>query len=428
MHFFKTILAKPLFKATSLNAVSVALKIAIGLVTSKIIAIFVGPSGMALTGNLRNFMASLETVGTLGFQNGIVKYTAENKDDDSELRKILSTIFISLAAVASVLSSLLFFLADLWNDAVFGKANDYAVLFKVLAAAMPWYIASLILISVINGLGRFREVVYVNIIGNIMGLILSVILIWQFHTFGALLSIIISPAAMFFAAIGFMPKEFQVWKYLDRKVFSLKIVKKLSSFSLMALVSAVISPLVFVVIRNHIIAVSGIANAGYWEAMSRISGFYMLFIATIVSVYYLPKLASAKTDGDTRYTIFSYWKYIIPLFSVGLIVLYFLRHFAINIILTKAFQPVESLFFWQLAGDLLKAFTVILGYALVAKRYTVAFIVTEFISMGIMYFGTGLFVAKYGIEGVVMAHFLTYLVYAAILLVFFRKVLFRTAN
>ena len=74
-----------MFKITSLNSFSVALKIGIGLITSKILAIFVGPSGMALVGNLRNFLTSLENISTLGFQNGIVKYTAENEKSKTEI-------------------------------------------------------------------------------------------------------------------------------------------------------------------------------------------------------------------------------------------------------------------------------------------------------------------------------------------------------
>ena len=77
-----------LFKITSLNSLSVVLKLGIGLITSKVIAIFIGPSGLALVGNFRNFVGSFETIATLGFQNGIVKYIAEVKEKETELKKM----------------------------------------------------------------------------------------------------------------------------------------------------------------------------------------------------------------------------------------------------------------------------------------------------------------------------------------------------
>ena len=98
-----------MFKVTSLNSFSVGLKIGIGLITSKILAVFVGPGGMALVGNLRNFLTSLESISTLGFQNGIVKYVAENQRNKSEFQKILATVFICLVTVAIVLSLILEF-------------------------------------------------------------------------------------------------------------------------------------------------------------------------------------------------------------------------------------------------------------------------------------------------------------------------------
>ncbi|MFB0911095.1 MAG: oligosaccharide flippase family protein [Flavobacterium sp.] len=104
LQILKNIYQSQLFKISSLNSLSIILKIGIGLITSKLLAVFVGPSGMALVGNLRNFMTSLESIATLGFQNGIVKYVAEIKEDKQRFEKLLSTVFISLAFVAVVLS------------------------------------------------------------------------------------------------------------------------------------------------------------------------------------------------------------------------------------------------------------------------------------------------------------------------------------
>ena len=39
-----------------LNSASVVLRIGVGFITSKFIAVFVGPSGMALVANFRNFV------------------------------------------------------------------------------------------------------------------------------------------------------------------------------------------------------------------------------------------------------------------------------------------------------------------------------------------------------------------------------------
>ena len=89
MKFLKEIATKPLFKVTSLNGISILIKFLIGFITSKVIAVFVGPSGMALVGNLRNFLTTTEAFASLGFENGVVKYVAEQKDEKEKLRQKL---------------------------------------------------------------------------------------------------------------------------------------------------------------------------------------------------------------------------------------------------------------------------------------------------------------------------------------------------
>lgn len=426
MRIVREIAKSSLFRITSLNSVSVILKIGIGLITSKVIAVFVGPSGMALVGNLRNFISTLETVSTLGFQNGIVKYVAENDSDKENLKKILSTVFISLIAVAIVLSGILFFLADFWNDTIFGSNFSYSFVFKALALALPWYACSIILLAVINGLSQFKEVIYITIAGNIIGLIVSIVMILQLHTFGALLAIIISPSLLFFVAFYFINKKVRLLNYISGKSFSLEIIKKMSGFSLMALVSSIILPLVFLVIRNDVIAQIGIQQAGYWEAITRISTYYLMFISTILVVYFLPKLVHAKNNYETKIVFWSYYKNIMPVFIIGLVFLFFLKEFVIQVLFTEDFNAVKDLFFWQLSGDVLKGFSLILGYNLVAKKQTIPFIITEFLSVLTLFLLSKLLLPFYGIEGIVMAHFFTYCFYLLILVIYFRKSLFNS--
>lgn len=424
LEFIKKITQNTLFKITSLNSLSVILKLFIGLITSKVIAVFIGPSGMALVGNFRNFVGSFETISTLGFQNGIVKYVAESKESGIEFRKYVSTIFISVWAVSLCLSGLLFFLADYWNEIIFGVNFKYSVVFKAFAFALPWYALSLVLVSIINGLGKFKSVIYINIIGNCIGLIVSVFFVSQFQTVGALLSIILTPALLFLISFYFISKELSIINSVRFRFFDFKIIENLSHYFLMALVSGIIGSIVFLSIRKNIIANIGIDQAGYWEAISRISSYYLLFASTLLTIYFLPKLVISKNNQETKSVFRSYYATILPLFFIALTVIYFMRFFIVKILFTNAFLPVTTLFFWQLLGDLLKMASWILGYQFFAKKLTIAFIFTELFSLAITYLSSVFLVSIYGIQGVVMAHALTYFVYLIVLSIYFRKSLF----
>ncbi len=413
-----------MFKITSLNSFSVVLKIGIGLITSKILAIFVGPSGMALVGNLRNFLTSLENISTLGFQNGIVKYAAENEKNKDELQKIISTVFISLLFIGVLLSGILFFTASFWNEKIFGDNTEYLLIFKVLAFVLPTYGLSVFLIAAINGLGKFQKVIWINIIGNIIGLITSVFLILQFETTGALLAIIIAPSLLFFLTFYLVQKEIQFLQLIKFNSFDFKIVKNLSSYSLMALVSSVLGPFIFLAIRNHIIQDLGIEKAGYWETMTRISSYYLLFVSTILSVYFLPRLSKSQNNLETKIVFWQYYKFILPVFVLGLTVLYFVRFFVVQLLFTKEFLPVTDLFFWQLLGDIFKVCALILGFQFFAKKMTSAFIISELFSLSVLYFASLYCIKLFQIEGVVMAYAFQNFVYLTVLAIYFKKSLF----
>ena len=201
MKYLKKIVGKELFKVGSLNSISVLIKISIGFITSKVIAVFVGPSGMAFVGNLRNFITSIESIGMLGFQNGIVKYVSEYENDEIRLKKLLSTMVISIMVTTLIISCFLFFFSSYLNNKIFGSDYHYQFIFFALGVSLPFYIASLFLISVLNGFGDFKKVIKINIYGNLLGLILSLILIYNYHTFGALLSVILTPSLLFFITV-----------------------------------------------------------------------------------------------------------------------------------------------------------------------------------------------------------------------------------
>ena len=78
---------------------------------------------------------------------------------------------------------------------------------KILALALPWYAVSVFLLAVLNGLSQFKKVIWVNIIGNTLGLLVSLFMILKFQTLGALLAIVITPSLLFFVTFYFVQKE-----------------------------------------------------------------------------------------------------------------------------------------------------------------------------------------------------------------------------
>lgn len=413
-----------LIKIASINSLAIVIRIISGFLTSKAIAIFVGTEGMALVGNLRDFFSSVQSFSTLGFSNGIVKYVSEFRNKTLELTKTISTVFY-LTVVATIVVSLYCFLdAKHLSDILFTPNNDYSYVIKIMALALPLYAINVILLAVLNGLSQFKRLLYINIFAQIMGMIITLTLIWQQQLKGALIAVATVESAIFFVTLIGAYNQKHILKWIQWNGINFDSVKKLSAFSIMALFTALTLPLIKVAIRNYIIDTQSLHDAGLWEAMNRISWYYLMFISTLLSLYLLPRFAEIHTKREFRKEVFSFYKTIMPIFGLGLIVIYFLRTFIIRLVLTTEFDDVESLFFWQMLGDFIKVFSIVIAYQFLAKRMFWYYIITEAMSMLVLYFASIYLIDRYGVRGATIAHFVEYSFYLILMVLVFWKSLF----
>jgi PST family polysaccharide transporter len=417
---FKKIIQQPLFKITSLNSVHILLKLIFGFITSKALAIFVGANGMAYVGNFRAFLNVLENFSLLGIQNAIVKYVSEFQNDRSKLKSVLATFGLLLLTSSIAISLFLILGADYLSKQIFNHSEIYSFIFYSIAVVFPLYIFSTYCISVVNGFQEYKNVIYIQIISSAIALIFSVFFIYYYSTIGALVSLIFAPIFVFFVSLFYLKKHIRFRDVLSIEFFDFKVVKNLSEYVLMALVSGVIGSFVLLEIRTDIVAITGLQQAGIYEGLQRISSYYLLFVSSIMAIYFYPKLA--EMNSNSKEIVLHYLKTIIPLFTIGLVIIYFLRKLIIQVLFSSEFESMESLFLWQLIGDVLKATSLIFGTLLIAKKQTKVFIITEIISLCIMYFSSNWMLHSFGINGIVMAHTFTYFMYLLVMVfIFFKK-------
>lgn len=412
-----------LLKVSSINAVGILVKLITGVLSSKFIASFLGAEGMALIGNLRNAITSIQSLTTLGLYNGIVKYIAENKENKKELYSILSGTYILCLITTFILGIILFFGSSFWNNLVFGDQEDFSYIFKMIGIVLPFYTANVILLAVINGFSKYKIYVLLTSISNIIALCIIVFLIWQYKLEGAFWAIVLTPVLSLVFSIIILYNQKELISFRIQKVFP-KHIKQLGTYALMALVSATLFPWVLIHIRNYIIESNGAAAAGYWEAMQNISHKYMLFISTLLTLYILPKFSEIKSSRLFKLEVLNFYKVILPLFAIGFVIIYLLRTIIIKILFSPDFVLMEQLFSWHLSGDLLKIASLVLSYQFLAKKMFWHYIITEIVSLSVLYTLSIYCIESYGWVGVSIAHFFYYLFYLVLLVFIFRKLFF----
>ena len=84
-----------------------ALRLLIGLISQKVIAVFLGAPGLAIIANLRNFVEILTSFSSVGSQSGVIVETAANRNS-----KLYQSFINSTLTLMFVVSTVMF--AVLW--------------------------------------------------------------------------------------------------------------------------------------------------------------------------------------------------------------------------------------------------------------------------------------------------------------------------
>ena len=98
-----------LIKTSLLTAISTVIRLIAGFVSVKIVAVYIGPSGLALVGQMQSFIAMISSIASAGVGSGVVKYTSEYKDNNEVKRKVWgNSVKISLLFILKTVNGLFY--------------------------------------------------------------------------------------------------------------------------------------------------------------------------------------------------------------------------------------------------------------------------------------------------------------------------------
>lgn len=387
-----------------------------GMAITKMVAVFIGVEGMALIGNLRNFLTTVQSFSTLGFYNSAVKSISELRTNNLQLSKALSTNYY-LGFIATIFTSVVsYYNADVINSFLFSGAYQYDYIIKIMALALPFYALNVFSFSIMSGFSKHRMLLVINAIGQVVGVLITFVLIYNNHIDGAMIAIVITPSLLFFITlVGFLNQRNLVSEIKIQNV-SFDVLKKFGSPAIMGVVTVCATPLITIVIRNYLIDQVGIREAGLWEGMLRLSHHYLIFLVAMVSMFLFPKFNANRNFKQFRIQVVHWFKKIIPALAIGLSLVYVLRNFIISFAYSSEFLPMESLFSWQLLGDFFKVLSLILSYQLIVRSFFGHFLIIELFLVIIKYLSSIYLIDCYGVQGAVIAHFLTHILHFFILI------------
>ena len=409
-----------LIKTSFYTAISTAISFISGFIVIKVVAEKIGPAGLAYVGQFQNTTSILTLLATGAIMAGVVKYLASYQSDKQGQQKIITTA-ISIVLLCSLIVAAFVLTGSTFLSKATFHTEEYSVVYVLYGVFVTLISLNIFFAAFLNGMKEIKKLTIVNICSSVFGIIFTVAFAYWLGVIGVLISANFMALAVFIVNLFFLKKfSWLGWKP-NFKVWDKKVVNMLLAFALMNVVSGFLIPAAQLMVRDKIIKDFSLDQAGYWQAVTKISDYYLAFITTVLSVYYLPRLSEINEKSELRKELIKGYKIFLPAVAIMALAIWLGKYIIIQILFTPEFIPMAPLFKYQLLGDFFKIGSWLVAYIMVAKALTKSYIFSE-IFFSITYVILSFFmIDNYGLIGATYAFCINYALYWLIIIAINKK-------
>lgn len=389
------------------SSVYVCLRLGLSFLLNKVVAVYLGPSGLALVTNLQNVVNVVTTLSGGVVSTGVTKLVAERAQTGG--RQLVLDGVIPLWLVASTV--LMIFLG------VFGgrleQFESFAVAGTFYLYFVPLSALNVVLLAFVNGLQLNRAFVMLSLASQVAMTVMVVNEAVASDISG------IASGLVFGAVIGNIPLIYFLCRQGYRVTIrgSLRALrdnsgsKALIKYSALGLFAGFVTPMVHLTIRDTIADMGGFAQAGLWQGMWKISELQTMLITSALSIYFLPKISSLDKKIEIKNEIKSIIVIALPFVVFTAISIYLIRESVIWVVLSEDFVVLADHIAFHLFGDVFKVASWIFGTVLIAKGLLGKFFVTECIFSITLYFFITIGYSFLGLTGASIGYFINYIMH-----------------
>jgi len=356
-----------LWGAVSWSGANSVLRILLGFFSAKVSAIYLGPAGMALVGQVGNFIQVATGAIANGSQTAVVNLTAECEGAEDRLRQLWGTaIWLSLTLSALVALVVLTSASQLSAWLLFD--SRYWPVIAAGAFVLMLSVADAVIVGALNGLKQVKLVAGASICSTILEFMLFAGLTYTFGIWGGLFGItaVYGSKLAVSSTIAFRSGLVSPRNLFTR--FDRQTLREIWRFYPMLLAHSIALPLALIFVRNGTVRALGLEQGGYLQAVWRLSDMYVGVLTTALGFYFMAYYSSLPSEGERgelpRRTVLQL--FVVTACCASAI--YLLRDVIIAVVLTAHFAPMASLLPFQLVGDVFKVLAFPLQMVLVTQR------------------------------------------------------------
>jgi PST family polysaccharide transporter len=413
---------KSILTSTSIIGGSSVVVIFLKIISSKAVALILGPTGTGLIGALQSSTTMLQTVSSLGINNSAVRDIAQaNSKDNSEQLSITIRSLRKAVIFTGLLGLILTFsFAGLLSQFTFGS-QEYTLEIRILSVAVFFNLIQGGQTALIQGMRRIKDLAKMSIFSALLVTLVSLPVLYTYELDGVVYFLLTISIGQYLVSSYFARKI----KIKDLKVSWLQAYEESKAminlgFSFMG--GALAGVLGAYLVRVMIIRDLSLADAGIYQAAFAISGLYIGIILKAMGKDFYPRLTGVAFQSKEEIQLINEQTQVGMLLAApGLMFTLALAPIGIELLYSAEYLEAYPVLQWMILGVFLRTISWPMGFLFVARAKGVVFFWTEIISwtlqIVLVYFGLQFF----GLVGTGVAFFILYIFYTIMMFILLNR-------
>lgn len=413
---------KSIVKATSLLGGVQVGKILINVAKQKIIALLLGTEGMGISGLLTSSTQLIQSTTSLGLSSSAVRNVAEAyaSNDRNSLSRTVSALrnLVWGTGMLGMLCVILF--SPLLSKSAFGN-NEYIVPFIFLSVSLLFQQLSAGQSVLLQGMRKLRNLAEANVLGALLGLVLSIPIYFLFGIQGIVPTLILE-SLVILCCTWFFTRKIKFKKSTLSFKETLSEGKSMMGMGLAMTLNNILVLGVSYLVRVFIVNIGGLSDVGIYTAGITIVNSYVGLVFWAMGTDYYPRLAGINQDNEKCINLINQQSeiatiIIAPLASIFLVC----TPIMIKILYSSDFLSMTTLMELSMIGMIFKASSWAISYLFLAKADMKAFLFNEVV---IQLISVPVYIGSYkiaGLDGLGLGFLIIYILYFLIVYISAQK-------
>lgn len=405
-----------IFKSTVLFGGVKVFQILISIIRSKLIAIFIGPTGMGIYNLFLSTTDLVSSVSGLGLQTSAVRDVAQayESGEQKKINKII-TVLRGLIWITGLVGAIFTFaFAPALSRFAFNN-TDYITAFRILSVIIIFNQLNVGQIALLQGTFHYKMIAKATLYGNLVSLILTIPFYYFLRNRGIVPALVISSVVTLGMSYLYANRVTYQRVHLSWKEFW-RSSRQMILLGMALAVGAELSRVSGYVMNVFISHYGSLSDVGLYSVGVSITNSYVFMVLSAMASDYVPRLSALSGDDEKQTEVINKQIVMIALLLAPLVTVFMTFSKELIILLySSEFTPVTVMVIFIMMGMLFRGICWSMAYGFVARGDTKMFLISEtticvisiILQLGGYYVG--------GFKGVGIATIVCYLIYAVLL-------------